>query len=369
MRLRKIAALLSTLCLMAMSICQLPAHADAKRRVAILPFEYGAVSSHVGTVDVGKGITSLMITKLVNDGTYRVVDRQMLDQILKEQNLSVSDRADPATAIKIGKILACDAIIVGTVTAFGFENSSMNVGGAVSSASSYIPYVGGLGALGGLSVKKSKVKVAIDARIIDTATTEILGVAEGQGQSKRSGASLWGGSGWSGGGMDWGSDGFASSIAGEATYAAVDQLATQCVALAAKIPDNQSIASMDVKGKVADVTGDQVIINVGKVNGLNAGDSMQVDRPYKTIKDPETGKVLKELTATVGVITLKQVDNDNSTCAVVRGSGIKVGDSVRKVTTDVSAVVLTPLTEATTSAPKTVVNTSTAAAAKKPATK
>lgn len=368
MRLRKIAALLSTLCLMAMSICQLPVHADAKRRVAILPFEYGAVSSHVGTVDVGKGITSLMITKLVNDGTYRVVDRQMLDQILKEQNLSVSDRADPATAIKIGKILACDAIIVGTVTAFGFENSSMNVGGAVSSATSYIPYVGGLGALGGLSVKKSKVKVAVNARIIDTATTEILGVAEGQGQSKRSGASLWGGSSWS----DWGSDGFASSIAGEATYAAVDQLATQCVALSAKIPDNQSIASLDVKGKVADVTGDQVIINVGKVNGLNAGDSMQVDRPYKTIKDPETGKVLKELTATVGVITLKQVDTDNSTCAVVRGSGIKIGDSVRKVTTDVSAVVLTPLTEATTAAPKTTVNTSatsTATATKKPGTK
>lgn len=351
MTLRKIAALLSTFSLIAISMLPLPAHADAKRRVAVLPFEYGAVTSEVGTVDVGKGITALMISKLVNDGTYRVIDRQMLDSILKEQNLSVSDRADPATAIKIGKILACDAIIVGTVTHFGFENKSMNVGAAASAAASYVPYVGGFG-FGNLGIKKSKVKVAVTARLIDTATTEILGVAEGQGQSKRSGASLWGGggSGWSGGsgGFDFGSDGFASTIAGEATYAAVDQLATQCVALASKIPDNQSIASLDVKGKVADVTGDQIIINVGKVNGLNAGDSMQVDRPYKTIKDPETGKVLKELTATVGVITLKQVDNDNATGTVVRGSGIRVGDSVRKVTTDVSAVVLTPLTDATT---------------------
>lgn len=362
MRLRKIAALLLSLSLIAISVCQLPAHADAKRRVAILPFEYGAVSSSVGTVDVGKGITTLMISRLVNDGTYRVVDRQMLDQILKEQNLSVSDRADPATAIKIGKILSCDAIIVGTVTHFGFENKSMNIGAAASAAASYIPYAGGFG-FGSLGVKKSKVKVAIDARIIDTATTEILGVAEGQGESKRSGASLWGGggSGWSGGsgGFDFGSDGFASSIAGEATHAAVDQLATQIVGLSAKIPDNQSIASADCRGKIADVTGDQVIINVGKVNGLNTGDSLQVDRPYKTIKDPETGKVLKELTATVGVITIKSVENDNATCAVVRGSGIKVGDTVRKVSTDVSAVVLTPLSD----------STATAASTKKPGTK
>ncbi|MBY0549663.1 MAG: hypothetical protein K2W95_20465 [Candidatus Obscuribacterales bacterium] len=362
MRLRKIAALLLSLSLIAISICQLPAHADAKRRVAILPFEYGAVSSSVGTVDVGKGITTLMISRLVNDGTYRVVDRQMLDQILKEQNLSVSDRADPATAIKIGKILACDAIIVGTVTHFGFENKSVNIGAAASAAASYIPYAGGFG-FGSLGVKKSKVKVAIDARIIDTATTEILGVAEGQGESKRSGASLWGGggSGWSGGsgGFDFGSDGFASSIAGEATHAAVDQLAAQIVGLSAKIPDNQSIAGADCRGKIADVTGDQVIINVGKVNGLNAGDSLQVDRPYKTIKDPETGKVLKELTATVGVITIKALENDNATCAVVRGSGIKVGDSVRKVSTDVSAVVLTPLSD----------STATAVSTKKPGTK
>ncbi len=42
--------------------------ASLKRRVAILPFEYGAVTSQVGTVDVGKGITTLLITKLVNDG-------------------------------------------------------------------------------------------------------------------------------------------------------------------------------------------------------------------------------------------------------------------------------------------------------------
>ncbi|MBX9688951.1 MAG: hypothetical protein K2X27_19745 [Candidatus Obscuribacterales bacterium] len=340
MRLRKFGAMLLTLSMMALSICQVPAHADAKRRIAVLPFEYGSVSSVVGTYDVGKGVTELMINKLVSDGTYRVIDRQQLDAILKEQNLSVSDRADPNTAIKIGKILACDAIVVGTVTHFGFETKSVSVGAVPSIASSYIPYVGGLGALSGLGSKKSKVKVSISARIIDTATTEILGVAEGQGMSSRGGTSL--------GIVDVDNSDFASSIAGEATYQAVDQLAATINSLSSKIPDNQSIANKDVQGKIADVTGTQVIINVGKINGLAVGDSLQVERVTKTIKDPVSGKVLKEVTGTIAVIKLTQVDSDNSTGDIVKSTGnVSVGDNVKKVSTDVSAIVLTPLNNST----------------------
>lgn len=346
MRLHKLGALLLTLSVMALSFCQGPAYADAKRRIAVMPFEYGAVSSHVGTYDVGKGVTELMINKLVSDGTYRVVDRQMLDSILKEQNLSVSDRADPNTAIKIGKILACDAMIVGTVTKFGFESKSVNVGGAASMASGYIPYVGGLGALSGLGSRKSKVNVAVSARIIDTATGEILGVAEGTGMSSRSGTSL--------GVIDVDSSDFSSSIAGEATYQAVNTLATQINALSTKIPDNQSIANKDVQGKIADVTGNQVILNVGKINGLSVGDSLQVERVIKTVKDPVSGKVLKEVTGTVAVIKLTQVENDNATAEIVKSTGnVNVGDNVKKVTTDVSAVVLTPLGNSGSTKPAT----------------
>lgn len=349
MRLRKIGALLMTLSLMAVSFCQLPVHADAKRRIAVMPFEYGAVTSQVGTYDVGKGVTELMINKLVNDGTFRVVDRQMLDQILKEQNLSVSDRADPNTAIKIGKLLACDAMVVGTVTHFGFETKSTNIGGAASYASGYIPYVGGL-PFGGLGSKKSKVRVSISARVIDTATGEILGVSEGQGMSARGGTSL--------GLVDFDSSGFASSIAGEATHQAVEQLAAGVSGLAAKIPDNQSIANKDVQGKIADVTGQQVIVNVGKINGLAVGDSLQVERITKTIKDPVSGKVLKELTGTIAVIKLTQVDTDNSTGEIVKSTGgVSVGDNVKKVSTDVSAVVLTPLSGSSSTGAKSTSTT------------
>ena len=344
MNFRKIGAFIMSLALV-MSTIVIPqeARADAKRRVAILPFEYGAVRSTVGTVDVGKGITTLLITKLVNDGTYKVVERQILDQILKEQNFSVSDRADQSTAIKIGKLLSVDAIIVGTVTHFGFEKSSMNVGAAASAAGRYIPYVGGFG-FGGLKVKKGKVKVAIDARIVDTATGEILAAVHGDGVSSRSGASIWGGGGgWGGGGSGsagFGSSGFASSIAGEATMQAVDTMGTQLISSAVKIPDNKSIAAANVQGKIADVTGTTVILNVGKQHGLKVGNKLQVERAYKTIRDPDSGKVIKELFKTVALVKLTSVDTGTSTGEIPAGSEVRVGDVVKKVTATVSGTVL-----------------------------
>ena len=102
MSLRKTMALMFALLFLVGAVLPPSAMAATKRRIAILPFEYGAVSSTVGTYDVGKGIVGLLVTKLVNDGTYSVVDRQMLDSILKEQNLSVSDRADPEWTPYVG---------------------------------------------------------------------------------------------------------------------------------------------------------------------------------------------------------------------------------------------------------------------------
>jgi len=332
------------------------AFADGKRRVAVLPFEYGAVQSWVGSYDVGKGITSMLITKLVEDGTFSVIEREALDQVLKEQNLSLSGRADPETAVRIGKLLNVDAIVVGTVTEFGFENKHMNVGTGVGYGAGYIPYVGGLvGGLGGIGKNKSKAKVSVDARLVDINTSEILATAHGTGMSSRSGMSLYGGYT----GVDFGSSGFESTIAGEATIGAVDDLKGQMLAWAPKIPDNKAIALAGVTGKIADVTGKQVIVNLGKQNGLAIGDNLQVEQPFKIIKDPTTGKVIKEMSNTVAIVKLSEIDVQSSTGDIIKGSGVRVGDTVRKVTTDVSAVLLSPPTSdpsSTTSITKSTVN-------------
>ncbi|HUJ39111.1 MAG TPA: CsgG/HfaB family protein, partial [Candidatus Acidoferrales bacterium] len=74
---------------------QAPAAQPQGRRklMAIYDFDYGTVRSNAqavfGTdIDIGKGITDLLTTMLVQDGTYRLVDRKILDKIIAEQNMS-----------------------------------------------------------------------------------------------------------------------------------------------------------------------------------------------------------------------------------------------------------------------------------------
>ena len=105
-----------------------------KKRVAIFDFDYATVHAGVSgifgqDVDIGKGISDLLVTYLVKDGSYSVIERKALDKILTEQNFSNSDRANPNSAAKIGKLLGVDAIIVGSITQFGNETKNTNVGG------------------------------------------------------------------------------------------------------------------------------------------------------------------------------------------------------------------------------------------------
>ncbi|MCC6978426.1 MAG: curli production assembly protein CsgG [Candidatus Melainabacteria bacterium] len=335
---RRTIALGAIITLFAAALIPQAAMAGPKRRIAVLPFEYGAVSGSLGGYDLGKGVASLLITKLVNDGTYSIIDRQHLDAILKEQNFSVSDRADASTANKIGKMLGVDAVVYGTITAFGFEDKRTSYSAPSVPIPVSIPYVGGVGSLfGGFhgSSRKQKAKTAIDATVTDTNTGEILAAVHGAGESAKASSSF--------GAYDVDSSDFGTSLAGEATNQAVEQMGGQLIAMAAKIPDNQSLALQNVEGRVADVTGREVIVNVGKQNGIAAGDHLSVDRPFKTIKDPVTGKVLKEMSSTIALIKIREVAQDNATGDITKGSGVKVGDSVKKVTTDVTAVIITPL--------------------------
>jgi curli biogenesis system outer membrane secretion channel CsgG len=303
-----------------------PAPQGRKKRVAILDFDYGTVHSNVAAlfgsdIDVGKGITDLLVTYLVKDGTYSVIERKALDKIMAEQNFSNSDRANPTSAAKLGKLLGVDAIITGSITQFGGETKNTNVGGVGSG-------LGKIG-LGGFGQKKTKAICSIDARIIDIDTAEILGVAEGKGESQRESTSLTGGgggwSGFGGGHVDFGSSGFQNTIIGEAVKAATEQLSSGLIA------DNTKLVArvINVEGLVAAVEGADIVINVGAKAGLKSGQQMSVERVTKEIKDPSTGKVLRRLSTQVGTIQVTDVDDVSAIAKSVTGTGFKVGDVVK----------------------------------------
>ncbi len=304
-----------------------PGASQARRvRIAILDFDYATVHSGISAifgsnVDVGRGVTDLLVSYLVKDGSYSVIERRALDAIMAEQNFSNSDRADASSAARIGKLLGVDAIIVGSVTQFGNDTRNTGVGGVGAG-------LGRLG-IGGFNQKRSKAVVGLTARLVSVDTAEILASAEGMGESKRTstsvaaGAGGWGGFG--GGAVNFGSSDFQNTIIGEAVKAAVEKMSGAVIAERSRVAVRQVV----VQGLVAAVTGTQVILNVGSKAGVKLGDQLSVERVSQEIKDPATGRVIRRMSASVGTVRVVDVDDESSVAEIVSGSGFQVSDLVR----------------------------------------
>jgi curli biogenesis system outer membrane secretion channel CsgG len=298
-------------------------------RIAVLDFDYATVQSYSSAmfgsnVDIGKGIADLLVTGLVKDGTYSIIERKALDKLMTEQNFSNSNRADPTSAAKLGKMLGVDAILIGSITEFGNETKKTNLGGGGGNW-------GGFG-LGGIGHSNSKANVGIDARLVNVDTGEILAVAEGVGQSSRSSTSMLGGGGnwhgFGGGNADFGSSDFQNTIIGEATKQAVNKLTTDLVSDSSKV----SVRTITVEGLVAAVDGGQIVLNVGARAGVKVGDQLTVMRVTKEIKDPATGAVIRRLSTNIGIVRATDVDDASAVCVPVSGTDFKTGDAVKSVT-------------------------------------
>ncbi|MBC8403451.1 MAG: hypothetical protein H8E14_18360 [Candidatus Marinimicrobia bacterium] len=61
----------------------------------------------------GKDISLRLISKLVSNGHYEVIERNQLTEILKEHQLTMSGLTDENATVKVGKLLGVDAIIFG----------------------------------------------------------------------------------------------------------------------------------------------------------------------------------------------------------------------------------------------------------------
>ena len=305
------------------------AEAQQKKRVAVLNFDYATVQSGVNALfgankDIGKGISDLLVDKLVQDGVYSVIERNQLDKILAEQNFSNSDRADPNTAAKIARVLGVDAIIIGSITQFGRDDKKTDIGGAA------LGNVTGRFGLGGVRKTQSTAVVQITARMINTSTAEILASCTAKGESSRKGTGLLGSGGSvygpeAGAGIDMASKNFADTIIGEATTKTVQDLARQLDEKAGAMPTTV----ISFKGEVADVSPDgTIIINIGSKAGVKVGDQLSVKRKVRDVRDPATGKVLRSIEDTVGTITITEVEEGSSVGKFSGSATAKVADVV-----------------------------------------
>jgi len=85
-------------------------HLSERMRLSVFPF------SQKGTVSKGSLFFQDFFTDdLVNRNRFQIVEREKLDLILSEQKLSRTELVDRKTALKLGKLVAAQAVITGTI--------------------------------------------------------------------------------------------------------------------------------------------------------------------------------------------------------------------------------------------------------------
>jgi tetratricopeptide (TPR) repeat protein len=86
--------------------------------VAVLPFR------HTGHISgLYQGTYQAVVAALVNQERFRIVDRIALEKRLKKLQLSQRELVDPATAVRVGKGVAAEAILIGTVKEYVYAST------------------------------------------------------------------------------------------------------------------------------------------------------------------------------------------------------------------------------------------------------
>jgi curli biogenesis system outer membrane secretion channel CsgG len=310
-----------------LGVCAVPSiQAQQRRRIAVMSLDVSPDAKQKAAAqlgmqnDLGATLADLIINRLVTDGKFIVIERAALDKIIKEQNFSNSDRADSATAVKLGKIAGVDAIVIGSITQFGGESSKKSTNIPIKIHGIPMPVAN--------NQKTSTVSVGVTARLIDVSTGLILASATGNGTSTKTTTD----SNTGGVTSTTSANDFATPAINDATTQAVTQVVTQIEAAPLPAitapPPTPVAARASYKGTVADVSGTTLILTVGTAGGVKVGDTVEITRPTRKIKDPKTGVVIKVLSDKLGEAKITEADDKTATATYSGTAVIKVSDDV-----------------------------------------
>ena len=86
-------------------------------KIGILEFQ--ALNEEARKDNFGKIFTEVLTTSFVKSEAFKIIEREQLQKILKEFELTQSGIIDTSNAKQIGKMVGADAIVIGSVTKIG----------------------------------------------------------------------------------------------------------------------------------------------------------------------------------------------------------------------------------------------------------
>jgi curli biogenesis system outer membrane secretion channel CsgG len=299
---RRILGGLSGFSLAALLLTTAAQAATLKKIVAVSRFENK--TSWRGQVELGDGMADQLVDALMHSGQFVVMERQTLGDVIQEQDLANSGRAQKSQSAQTGKLVNAQILVKGTVTEF--EEKS---GGSSS----------GIG-IGGIGVhnNRSEAHVGLLIRLIDTTTGEVLASERAEGKAASGGV----GFGVNSGLVQFGSSGFSKTPMGKAVQETIDN----CVNIIAT-----KLKGVPFQARVIKVSNDtEMLISGGEKTGVAEGDVFTVYSVGESLVDPATGEQLGSELEKKGTVKVTKVEEKYAKAkSDVSLAGIKAGDIVR----------------------------------------
>jgi curli biogenesis system outer membrane secretion channel CsgG len=280
-----------------------------KMRIAVAPLDWSdhdAIDNYQIPVEFRNAIYEKLVKKLMDTGKYIVLEREAMEALLTEKDI----KTDNTGQSQKGKIVPAQALIKAKLTDFDLNNRS--TGGSLG--------IGG--SLGGISLggRTSEARVGMNVRIFDVDTSEMIADESADKSVSSHSVSVSGNIN----SVFASVDSFDRTPLGDATTKAISEAVDKISASLDHQPWSASVADWDATAK-------EVTINAGGEVGVEVGDTYDVYRVTKVIKDPETGAILGKKTSRIGSIRITSVEKKFAVASPVEGTDFTIGDVVKAI--------------------------------------
>jgi curli biogenesis system outer membrane secretion channel CsgG len=256
------------------------------------------------TQELEAGMADMFVTELYKTGRFNVLEREQMEEVLKEQELSLTGLMEGGEdAEMLGNLLNVEYIIVGAVTEFGTGSSGIGVSA--------------------VKVNAHTVRTVADVRLIDVRTGKVITTASAAGEETAFGLTLRDPDALYRA-IDFGSEDFDETTVGKSIRKCMKSLAESLVDKYSDIPLEGQVIKADPK---------EVYINLGDTSGIYEGMRFRVMRRGEQLVDPATGEELgSEEDIDLGVIEVVTVREKYAICKRVKGEGlIQTSDEVSEI--------------------------------------
>jgi len=236
-----------------------------KQVIAVLPFA-NRVQNVYGSYALGEGLSEILITELLRTNRFQLVERELLAEVLREQELAMTGLTNNASSPSVGRLSGAQYMIRGAVTEFNDQAGGGGVNISYSKAEA--------------GTRSSRAYVGIDVRIVDNSTGQIYASYNAHAEANSRGLSLAAVINEFGDDFKFGASHFKSTPIGQATREAIAQVVSFIVSESRGIPWQGSLIRAD-RGRL--------FINRGSNANVRSGDTLFAFAAGEPLIDPETG--------------------------------------------------------------------------------